>query len=137
MELLLYHPEAAGRSCDDCEKYVYDDTPEKLGRRSLHLSEPLLRCPGSRTPCHMCPKIPPDRPRRREFAVELSERSWRVYQHYLEAKAVGFTETEKADPIVRLHAGIIRGIEDRFFLGAPGHKLEFISQILLSLFKVR
>jgi hypothetical protein len=101
------HPDAAARSCRDCRTYQYADEPGRfaphpLARRGL----PVLRPAGAPTPCSWCAKQPPDLPpheRTPDTAVELSERNWRAYQHYLECKAVG---SFPDDPIVRRNAAL-------------------------------
>jgi hypothetical protein len=61
-------------------------------------------------PCHTCPKIPRDAPARTWwYAVDLSPENVQVYTHYLECRAVGHFPN---DPIVKLHARIIRQEED-------------------------
>ena len=122
-----------GRSCDSCEKYVYDDGPDYLGPLTLHRGEPLLRDPRSSTPCYHCPKIPRGCPKHRDFAIELSARNWQVYQHYKICKVIGWTARERADGLVRLHAGILGNIEDGFYLGGPRQSLQMIGKILLAL----
>ncbi len=131
MSLLLWHPEVTGRSCDDCAKYVYDDTPTEMGPKVMRRGLPVLRPPGSPLPCYHCPKIPAGKPKHRDFAVELSERNWQVYIHYRQCVAVGAFPD---DPIVRMHAGIIRSIEDRHS-GRSADSLQMIVKILLSLLK--
>lgn len=79
-------------------------------------------------PCYSCPKIPEHGDGARPgLAVELTDRNWEAYSHYLECKAVG---SFPDDPIVRRNAAIIRSVEDghRPDLGA---KLDFLLGILL------
>jgi hypothetical protein len=70
---------------------------------------PVLRPKGVATPCLSCPKIPEGIPKTRDNAIELSERNWLAYQHYLECRAVG---QFPKDPIVRRNARILRAIID-------------------------
>lgn len=112
MRLLLFHPEWA-RSCDDCEKWLFDDSgPSATGQRMKRFGLPVLRPKGTVTPCIRCPKIPEDAPAKvRRFAIEMSRQSRQAYVHYLECRSVGAWPT---DPIVRRNARIIRLIEDEY-----------------------
>lgn len=94
------------RSCADCLKFAYDES----GKVSRRAGLPVLRPPGTPTPCDKCPKIPADAPTRsREHAIELSDRNIQAYGHYLECRAIGqFPD----DPIVRRNARIIRAVCD-------------------------
>ena len=112
---MLLHPEVAGRTCDDCRRYVYDDTPAGMGQRSLRRDDkgrmtlPIHRPLTAVTPCHQCPKTSTGR---REDAVEIDRRTVQVYRHYRECRAVGWQVSEANDPIVRRNAAIVREIED-------------------------
>lgn len=82
-------------------------------------AEPLLRggqkcerIKGQIPPCRWCPKIPKGAEPIPSNAVELSSRNWTAYQHYLECKAVGATDAERRDPIVRRNAMLIEQIVD-------------------------
>ncbi len=115
MALILFHPGIASRSCADCQRYVFDDDPDIGGPVKLDRDElPMVRESYSETPCYRCPKTPsnlhPDK-RTRATAVEMNERSMLAYQFYLECRAVGQFPN---DPIVRLCAAAIRGVEDRY-----------------------
>lgn len=79
------------------------------------------------TPCHKCPKIPRGEKPCPANAVELSERSWQAYWHYLECKAVGQWPD---DPIVRRNARIIRGVEDRAGQGRLDRALNLVVAML-------
>jgi hypothetical protein len=62
------------------------------------------------TPCHKCPKIPASAPAKsREHAVELSDKNYQAWQHYLECRAVGVFPD---DPIVRRNAKVLREVYD-------------------------
>lgn len=98
------HPEWS-RSCGDCVKWLYD----YHGNVCTRAGKPSPRPAGTPTPCHKCPKIPAGEPPIRANAVELSERNFAAYVHYLECRAVGqFPD----DPIVRRNARILRGLFD-------------------------
>lgn len=73
----------------------------------------VLRIIGQRPRCEFCPKIPPDRPKVPEEAVELSERNWRAYRHYRECVSMGTFDPWSLDPIVRRNAMRIREIEEK------------------------
>jgi len=114
--LILAHPEIAGRPCEECKQWLYQDTAERLSGRKLVTGDgrPMPRPPAGRpgvltTPCRQCPKIPPGVEPRPEHAVELSERNQQAYWHYLRSKAVG---RFPRDPIVERNAGLIRMVED-------------------------
>ncbi len=107
MQLLLLHPEVAYRSCDDCQKYVYDHETGRKEEFPEGSGNPVLRPTGMLPPCSTgpsaCAKVTP------ESGVELNERNRNAYLHYLECRAVSdFPD----DPLVRFHAAIIRSIED-------------------------
>ncbi len=105
VRLRLFHPEFAGRTCASCKEWVYQDD----GTIQLRAGEPVKRFRGAPTPCGTCPKIPSGLPKCPESAVEPSEKSARIYQHYRECRAVArFPD----DPIVKRHAAIIRALHD-------------------------
>ena len=112
VRLLLFHPEWS-RSCDGCEKWLFDDSgPAPTGQRIKRFGLPVSRPKGTVTPCIRCPKIPEDAPAKsRRFAIEMTMRSRQAYLHYLECRAVGVWPN---DPIVRRNARIIRLIEDEY-----------------------
>lgn len=64
---------------------------------------PCVRPKGSPTPCSTCPKESPEKAKEHE----LSPKNCRALAHYREARAVGLTDTERADPIVRRNFAII------------------------------
>jgi hypothetical protein len=115
VRLLALHPEFAGRSCDDCKRWVYEDSGAvkrvkrhelRAGRVELVLA-PMARQPNQPTPCHDCPKIPEGRPKAPEGAEEWAPRHWRTWQHYLECAAVNWRVPEATDPTVRRNARVI------------------------------
>lgn len=110
--LVLLHPEVAGRSCGDCQKWMYDDTVERMGRRTIRGGRPVERIKDQNPPCHRCPKVPEGTSDPSpSSAVELSERNWEAYKHYLECRAVG-TWPDDPSGIVRRNAMLIRQVED-------------------------
>lgn len=111
VRLLLFHPDFS-RSCDDCERYLYDDSGPGMGdvvRLHAPGKPPKPRPPGAGTPCDKCPKIPAGDKPERASAVEMSEQSERVYRHYLECRAV---RSFPDDDTVRRNARLIRAVHD-------------------------
>ena len=106
---MLHHPGAARIDCDDCKQFVFD---LKTGERETFKSGPerkelpLARNAGESPPCRQCPKESPERAKQ----IELSDKNWQAYSHYLQAKAVGLTDAEKRDPIVRRNFALIEMI---------------------------
>ena len=112
MWLAITHPEILGRSCEVCEKTVFDDQPDRLTARPVidrATSLPLVRPAGSPLPCRICPRTAQAEDRIRANAISMSEKNWQAWQHYKECKAVGEFPN---DPIVRRNAAIIREVED-------------------------
>lgn len=99
----LQHPALARRECDDCLRYVYDET---TGQRALHLGLPVERPRGTSAPCRLpqvgCPKGSPEAPR------TLSESQQRAWLFDLECRAIG---RYPHDLLVARHAAIIRAAE--------------------------
>lgn len=106
MRLLLIHPDIAGRSCADCQKYLYFDRgPGEFGNRVERGGKPCSRPKGTKTPCEWCPKIAPGDEPRPENAQELTPQNLAAYVHYLECEAVN---DFPRDAIVRRNAALIR-----------------------------
>jgi len=107
VQLLLLHPEVAYRSCEDCQKYVYDHETGKREEYPPGSGNPVKRILGQLPPCSqgptVCPKVSPD------AGIELNEKNQECYRHYLECRTTG---TFPDDPVVRENAAIIRSIED-------------------------
>ncbi len=95
--------------------WLYDDD----GKVSTRCDVPNKRPRGVPTPCFKCPKIPVGMAPDRQNAVELTDRNFAAYVHYLECRAVG---QFPADPIVRRNARILRAIQDEADQ-KPLHKL--------------
>lgn len=113
MSLLLLHPEVAKRSCEDCQRWVYDDRPGCFAAEPMTIrGHKIVRPPIGKLACSYCPKQPESVPveqRSPQTAVVLSKKNELAYLHYLECKAVGeFPD----DGIVRRNATIIRSVED-------------------------
>ncbi len=91
-------------------KYQYDSKGEVVTRPKIG-GRKIERQPLEVLPCGECPKIPKGMEPSPRNAVEMTERSWQVYNHWTEAVAVGFTDEEQADAIVRQNASILREID--------------------------
>lgn len=110
VELILYHPKVAYRSCQSCQEYLYD---EDTGQVSIDRKfatpraekRPAVMPPPCRT-CIGCPKGTPENSR------ELSPKNRLAYEHYLQCRAVG--DFPKHDAIVRRNAAIILGVYDGY-----------------------
>lgn len=96
-------PVLAARSCDHCQKFVYDEetgTPARDAEGKL-----IERDPRNTPPCRRprgCPKGTPEAPR------TLSPRNWAAYLFHLECQACGdFPD----DPLVRRNAALIEMAE--------------------------
>lgn len=105
----MLHPGAARIDCEECQKFVFNiQTGEqdtyKSGPERTEL--PLARGPGQPPPCHQCPKESPERAKQ----IELNDKNWAAYAHYRQAKAVGLTEEERRDPIVRRNFAVIESL---------------------------
>ena len=105
MSLLLADPARAVRSCDDCEKWFYDDT---TGKRIIRGGEPVPRPAGSAPGCGKCAKCEGLDYGQRNPAegrkAELSRKNWRALWLYYEQQACG---GEVHDPMTRHNFGII------------------------------
>ena len=112
MRLHLLHPHLAGRTCGDCQTWVYPDKPGDFADKPAERAgRPVPRAAGTRPPCSYCPKQPntvPEAERTPDTAVELSDRNWQAYWHHQECAAVG---SFPDDPIVRRNAAVISRVE--------------------------
>lgn len=109
--LWLSHPKLTTRSCDDCIRWMYDETTgERIKQRGDFV--PRGKSP---TPCHNCPKCPageeptPNTGRK----SELSAKNRRALDHFIGTRHGGLTETEKADPTVRKNRRILEAVFQR------------------------
>jgi hypothetical protein len=104
--LILQHPRIAHRSCEDCQRWLYDDGPDGTQQLSLRGGRPQRRPKASATPCRTEQGCPAGTP---EAQNRLSDKNTHAFAHYLECRAVGqFPD----DPIVRQNAAIIRQAEE-------------------------
>jgi hypothetical protein len=132
VRLLLFHPQWAARSCKDCQTYVYNQD----GTQTMRANLPVLRGPNEPTPCYKCPKIPDGKPLEAASAVELSPANRQAYNHWQECRAVGFSEVERTDHIVRRNAAAIQMIYDSWER-QPQHEMVSMLGMLGSVAKVR
>lgn len=103
----MLHPEVAYRDCGHCSQFIYN---EKTGEPDTYFGK-LIPRKGSLPPCRfkgadgksLCKKGTP------EESNALNQQNQRVYQHYLECKAIGHFPD---DAIVRRNASLIRQVED-------------------------
>lgn len=110
MRLLLFHPGVASLPCEKCIQFVtdlesgevctYSVTNRETGQRE---QLPQARPQETLPPCQRCPKGSPEQAKE----MELSTKNWYAFSHYRQAKAVGVTEQERNDPIVRRNFAII------------------------------
>ncbi len=129
MRLILAHPEVAGRSCEDCKRFIYRDTPDSMGEVVRDPNgNPRLRPLNVSTPCHRCPKIPKGMAPIPASAVELSEKNWRAFAHYRRCKAVG---RFPVDEIVEYNAAIILGVEESVQRSEVIGRLDSIAMMLV------
>jgi hypothetical protein len=106
VRLLLFHPGAARIACEDCKKWIHNlETGERETFPSGPTREllPLERPANVPTPCNKCPKGSPERAKK----IELTAKNWEAYAHYQQGKAVGLTEAERSDPIVRRNFALL------------------------------
>lgn len=115
VRLVTLDPVVAGRSCDNCEKYMWNDSDEtgRMGDRILLLAggDKWERSKGIPTPCHQCPKVPREKrtsKATRKDAIEPTARSWAILWHYRRCRAVN---RFPVDAIVETHAALIDEME--------------------------
>jgi hypothetical protein len=111
MRLVLLHPAVANRSCAKCKEWLYDDKPGNFAPHPVNHGWGDKKRKGGKTPCWMCPKQPsevPEKDRSPATAIDLSDRNWKAYLHYLECSAVN---DFPKDEIVRQCASIIKNAE--------------------------
>jgi len=95
VRLQLFHPEAAGLSCEECKQWIYDI---KTGKKMTRGGRSQRRQPGQATPCHECPKGSPEKAKE----SELSTKNWRTWDLYRRDKAIGcLTQQQRQDRILQ------------------------------------
>ncbi len=112
MRLFLFHPGISNLPCEKCLKYVTDiiggsGDIATYGVTNLETGEreqvPQPRPQGTVPPCERCPKGSPAQAEE----MELSPKNWQAFGHYRQAKAVGPTDEERRDAIIRRNWAII------------------------------
>lgn len=99
MVLEIINPALARRSCDSCQKYVYDEESGIL-RTWGPSKQPMVRAERNPPPCRTpngCAKGTPEQQR------SLSPINVLAYYHYLGCCKTGFPD----DPLVRSNAALI------------------------------
>ena len=90
---MLFRPELARRSCQDCQTWLYD---ENTGKRLMRRDQPVLRPSTIPTPCAQCPKGSPEK----EHETRLTRRNAAVVELYRMVRATSgsiLTEEMKRD----------------------------------------
>jgi hypothetical protein len=105
---LLFHPHWAKRSCLDCQNYIYNSD----GSMTMRAGLPVVAGNDHRPPCYKCPKIPDGELPCPSKAQELNAKNRKAYDHWLEARAVGFRDYERDDWIVRRNASIFEMLHE-------------------------
>ena len=106
--LILAHPQMVNRTCDECRKWIYDDTPAELSStvKTWH-GQPMKRERGAPCPCHRCPKAKsPEAGEKIDAAVV---KAFAVLEKYYQVKATSglvLSESERSDSIVQRNLGI-------------------------------
>lgn len=101
--MLLYHPEVAGLSCDDCARWLVGSDWKVAQSRGRRWPRP----PGSPTPCWKCPKChghPRPTPAEGRRA-ELSPRNWQTLQLFHRSRAGD--PLPGADDVTRKNLGLV------------------------------
>lgn len=104
---MLAHPQLLNRPCGECKAWLYDDGERLSDKKATRRGQPCRRPGGVPTPCSRCPKIPKGAAPRPENAVELSEKNFAAIRHYFQSRAVGASEEERRDAIVRKNWSLI------------------------------
>jgi hypothetical protein len=107
VRLLLTAPAVAWRSCEHCQRYVYDEASGRPYENPPRSGRLVVRPNGTHPPCRIagvgCPKGTPENQR----ALSAANRA--AWRHYRECRATGLFPD---DPLVRRNAAIIRDVED-------------------------
>jgi len=100
VQLLMWHPELAERTCTQCAVYRYRDDGSVVKDKAT--GEPLKRNPSERLPCIACPKCRGVRQASPEIGrqCDLSRKNRLTLRR--------FWERGKGDEITRRNFGIIR-----------------------------
>ena len=106
--LKLLQEELSSRDCDVCAKWLFNEKTEQ-SRRPTTASRSGDRRPALSRFLHAakCGAVAPGTP---DAKRSLTPQNERCYQHYLQCKA---TNQWPDDAIVRINAGLIRGVEEQ------------------------
>ena len=101
--LILAHPEVAFRSCEDCERWIYD---AETGKKKTRAGRPIARPHISRPPCSTCPKCEGENVKDVDTGkrATLSPKNWQTIQAYFQVQA---THLMIDDPITQTNFGTI------------------------------
>ena len=79
---MLDNPGLAGRSCEDCQKYVYIEEGQHKNQKVTRGGLPILRS-GDKPNCRSCPKQAPSK----AWKYNLSYKSRQILEDYWRSKA--------------------------------------------------
>ena len=94
---------------------MFDDKAGDMARNPSERGGKVLeRLPGPlfAPKFHICPKIPKGVFPKPENAVELSEKNWLAYRHFMECRSIGTFGEAGSDAIVRRNAFLIDKVRD-------------------------
>ena len=104
----LTRPFLDRRSCDLCKQYLFDTDTD---RPSMRGSEPILRESHFVLACDThegCPKGHHSNP------VKLSKINEQAWQHFLDWRVVGLTDTQRACPVLRSNWSIMQNLVEQY-----------------------
>lgn len=128
----MLHPEVAGRSCEDCQQFIYDEIGEvrlnaATGEKVPRIANTVIQCQKPEG----CPMGTPDSRR------DLSLKNRMAWSHYQECAAVG---RFPHDGIVERNAGLFKTAEqvaDRARTCELIRETKATSELLLAFFQTR
>ena len=104
----LTRPLLEKRSCNFCKEFLFDSETDLLSMRG---SDPIRRKPHFVLACDThegCPKGHHSNP------VMLTRENEQAWQHFLDWRAVGLTDSHKNCPVLRSNWSIMQGLVDRY-----------------------
>ena len=93
---MLFHPRILARSCDDCQRWLFDDDHQKI----LRVGIPVRRPAGSPTPCWKCPKQNPRQGRPLERDLPRIGRAVELYFRIRGTAGSCLSAAERRDPLL-------------------------------------
>ena len=110
MRLLVLHPQLLQRSCDDCQRWIYDERHQRL----LRGGRPVPRPAGVPTPCASCPKQDPQRGG--YFDRHAADFAWLLRRRWEVAATGGacLTEAERLDPLLHRNLALAEVVLGEF-----------------------